>query len=68
MPRHKHIDIPGAVHHVIVRGLNRQDIFLDDIDQTHIPLQTGHQIRMNPAIDSAANPDTPGAKSDGVSP
>jgi REP element-mobilizing transposase RayT len=34
MPRHKRIDIPGAVHHVIVRGLDRQDIFLADNDRT----------------------------------
>ena len=33
MPRHKRIDIPGAVHHVIVRGLDRQDIFLADTDR-----------------------------------
>lgn len=34
MPRHRRLDIPGAVHHVIVRGLNRQDIFLGDEDRT----------------------------------
>ncbi len=33
MPRQKRLDIPGAIHHVIVRGLNRQDIFLDDNDR-----------------------------------
>jgi REP element-mobilizing transposase RayT len=33
MPRNKRIDIPGAVHHVMIRGLNRQDIFLNDIDR-----------------------------------
>jgi len=33
MPRHKRINVPGAVHHVIARGLNRQDIFLDDHDR-----------------------------------
>lgn len=33
MPRHKRIDVPGAVHHIIIRGLNRQDIFLDDKDR-----------------------------------
>jgi putative transposase len=33
MPRHKRIDVPGAVHHIIVRGLNRQDIFLGDNDR-----------------------------------
>jgi hypothetical protein len=24
--------MPGAINHVITRGLNRQDIFLDDCD------------------------------------
>lgn len=33
MPRHKRINVPGAIHHVIVRGLNRQDIFLNDKDR-----------------------------------
>ncbi|MDA8163429.1 MAG: transposase [Desulfobacteraceae bacterium] len=33
MPRHKRINVPGAIHHVIVRGLDRQDIFLDDHDR-----------------------------------
>ena len=33
MPRHKRIDVPGAVHHIIVRGMNRQDIFLGDKDR-----------------------------------
>lgn len=34
MPRYKRIDISGAVHHVIVRGLARQEIFLSDIDRS----------------------------------
>ena len=25
--------MPGAINHVITRGLNRQDIFLDDCDR-----------------------------------
>ncbi|MBW1933913.1 MAG: transposase [Deltaproteobacteria bacterium] len=33
MPRHRRLNIPGAIHHVITRGLNRQDIFLDDCDR-----------------------------------
>ncbi|MFH7321131.1 transposase [Desulfurivibrio sp. D14AmB] len=43
MPRHKRLDIPGAVHHVIVRGLNRQDIFLGDNDRNDflVRLETG---------------------------
>ena len=33
MPRHRRLNILGAIHHVITRGLNRQDIFLDDCDR-----------------------------------
>lgn len=32
MPRKARIDAPGALHHVIVRGLNRQTIFADPSD------------------------------------
>src|SRR5512146_2064848 len=33
MPRSGRIDIPGLLHHVIVRGIERSDIFLDDDDR-----------------------------------
>ena len=33
MPRKARIDASGAVHHVIVRGIERRDIFLDDTDR-----------------------------------
>jgi len=33
MPRHKRLDISGAVHHVITRGLDGKDIFLDNADR-----------------------------------
>lgn len=33
MSRQARIDIPGVVHHVIVRGLERKEIFLDDSDR-----------------------------------
>ena len=33
MPRHARIDIPGALHHIICRGIERGDIFLDDQDR-----------------------------------
>ncbi|HKK01087.1 MAG TPA: transposase [Desulfuromonadales bacterium] len=33
MPRHARIDIPGLLHHIIVRGIERRDIFLDDQDR-----------------------------------
>ena len=32
MPRKSRIDAPGALHHVIGRGINRQDIFTDAKD------------------------------------
>lgn len=33
MPRYARIDIPGLLQHVIVRGVARSDIFLDDDDR-----------------------------------
>jgi putative transposase len=35
MPRKARIDAPGALHHVIFRGIERQDIFRDKKDQTN---------------------------------
>lgn len=32
MPRHSRIDAPGAVHHVMVRGITRSAIFYDTVD------------------------------------
>jgi len=34
MPRTRRLDIPGLLHHVIVRGVERRPIFLDDRDRT----------------------------------
>jgi len=33
MPRKARIDAPGALHHIIVRGINRRKIFFDDVDR-----------------------------------
>ena len=33
MPRKARIDAPGALHHIIVRGINRRKIFFDDLDR-----------------------------------
>jgi len=33
MPRHARIDAPGALHHIIARGIERSNIFRDDIDR-----------------------------------
>jgi REP element-mobilizing transposase RayT len=33
MPRKSRIDAPGALHHIIVRGIERRKIFYDDNDR-----------------------------------
>ncbi|MFZ3046163.1 MAG: transposase [Desulfatirhabdiaceae bacterium] len=33
MPRKARIDAPGALQHVIVRGIERRNIFFDDMDR-----------------------------------
>ena len=33
MPRQPRLDAPGVVHHVMVRGIERRTIFLDDFDR-----------------------------------
>jgi REP element-mobilizing transposase RayT len=35
MPRKARIDAPGALHHIIVRGIERKDIFKDQKDKTN---------------------------------
>jgi REP element-mobilizing transposase RayT len=32
MPRHRRLEVPGAVYHVITRGIERRDIFIDKGD------------------------------------
>jgi putative transposase len=33
MPRHARLDVPGALHHIMVRGINSSAIFKDDQDK-----------------------------------
>ncbi len=33
MPRKSRIDTPGALHHIIARGIDRKNIFKDDKDR-----------------------------------
>jgi REP element-mobilizing transposase RayT len=35
MPRKSRIDAPGAIHHIIVRGIDRQQIFENDGYRDH---------------------------------
>lgn len=34
MPRQPRLDIPGALHHIMLRGINKSSIFNDDHDRT----------------------------------
>ena len=33
MPRHRRLEIPGAIYHVIARGIERREIYKDDDDR-----------------------------------
>ena len=33
MPRQARLDVPGTLHHVIVRGIEQKDIIKDDRDR-----------------------------------
>ena len=33
MPRKARVDAPGALHHIIIRGIERPRIFKDDTDR-----------------------------------
>ena len=37
MPRQGRIDAPGALHHIIIRGIERRAIFEEDPDRTEFP-------------------------------
>lgn len=42
MPRQARIDAPGALHHIICRGIERRDIFEDNDDRETFVDQLGH--------------------------
>ena len=44
MPRKARIDAPGALHHIIVRGLARTAIFRDDTDYNNFILHLGRLL------------------------
>ena len=41
MPRHARIDTPGALHHIIIRGIERRRIFSDDQDRDNFVERLG---------------------------
>jgi len=44
MPRKARIDAPGALHHIIVRGIERRKIFYDDDDRDNFLVRLGAVI------------------------
>jgi REP element-mobilizing transposase RayT len=44
MPRKARIDAPGALHHIIVRGIERQRIFSDDQDRDNFVERLGNIV------------------------
>lgn len=42
MPRQSRIDAPGALHHIIVRGIARKAIFNDDVDRDNFVDRLGY--------------------------
>ena len=41
MPRQSRIDAPGALHHVLIRGIERRKIFRDDADRENFVERLG---------------------------
>lgn len=50
MPRKARIDAPGALHHIIVRGIEKKPIFHDDTDRNNF-LQ-----RIDPILENSSTP------------
>jgi len=42
MPRKARIDAPGALHHIIIRGIERKAIFKDDLDRINFIERLGY--------------------------
>ena len=45
MPRQARLDAPGALHHIMVRGINRAHIFADVADKTRFLERLGQNLR-----------------------
>lgn len=44
MPRKPRLDWPGAIHHVWARGIEKRDIFLDDVDRSAFVSRVRHVL------------------------
>jgi len=45
MPRQARLDVPGALHHIMVRGINKSAIFKDDQDKARFLERFGQAVR-----------------------
>jgi REP element-mobilizing transposase RayT len=45
MPRNARLDIPGALHHIMVRGINKSPIFEDDQDREQFLDRLGENVK-----------------------
>jgi putative transposase len=50
MPRQSRIDAPGALHHVIVRGIERRNIFRDDQDRCNFLARLGGLVEQSGTV------------------
>src|SRR3989337_98009 len=44
MPRQARLDVPGALHHIMVRGIDKCSIFRDDQDKTRFLERLGQTV------------------------
>jgi putative transposase len=44
MPRRARLDIPGALHHIMLRGIDKSDIFKDDQDKSLFVERLGQNL------------------------
>ena len=44
MPRKARMDAPGALHHIIIRGIERKAIFMDNADRANFVERIGRII------------------------
>ena len=42
MPRHPRLDAPNTLHHVMVRGIERTQVFRDDVDRADFVARVAH--------------------------
>ena len=44
MPRQARLDVPGALHHIMVRGIDKAKIFRDNDDKTRFLERLGQYV------------------------